>query len=116
MAIKKRTFVHTIEIDPQTGAIGLRLAKIVFEDGEPLGEPGWHRAWVAPTQSVAEAVMAVNSHLAQLKWPEIEPADLSIVESVKAWVVEGHATLAARAAAWSAAQALESSAKTARAR
>jgi hypothetical protein len=61
-------------------------------------------------------VMAVNSHLAQLKWPEIEAADLSIVESVKSRVVEGDVTLAARSTAWAATQAPEPSAKATRPR
>src|SRR5215216_3546257 len=100
MAIEKRVFVHTIEIDPQTGSVGLRLAKMLFEDGQLIGEPAWHRTSVAADQTVADAVAGVNAHMAQLKWPQIEPADVAIVETVKTRVVEGDPTLSARSRAW----------------
>lgn len=78
--MQKRTIIDRIEIDPQTGDIGVRLRKqVVDDDGKVLAnEP--HRVMLEADTDAADAVGRVNVHLGMMGFPAVRDEDRATLD------------------------------------
>ena len=72
MAIKKVSVVDQIEIT-RDGGIGVRLALELVDGGEVLSSQ-FHRTLIIGGVTAADQMGAVNAHLVEMGWPQIDEA------------------------------------------
>lgn len=74
--MQKRTIIDRIEIEPQTGNVGVRMLKqIVDDDGSTILASDYHRAMIDASGDPVSAMTAVNAHLAMMGFPSVKAED-----------------------------------------
>ena len=94
-----RTIVDRIEIEPQTGNVGVRLCKQVLSDNGAIISNDYHRTMIDPGTTPAAQITTVNAHLAQMGFPAVNAADVAILDAAIAPLTSFRATKAQEARA-----------------
>ena len=95
----KRTVIDRIEIEPQTGNVGVRMRKQLVNDDGSIDELGYHRTMIDAGGNPAAQVAAVDAHLATLGFPAVKTEDISVLNLAIAPLASMRATKAAEQAA-----------------
>ena len=96
--MQARTVIDRIEIEPQTGNVGVRMLKqIVADDGSVLSSQ-YHRTMIGAATDPAQQMAAVNVHLGTLGFPAVKNEDLVVLDTVLAPLESYRATKAQEAA------------------
>lgn len=80
MATQLRTIIEKIEVDIQTGYIGLKMLKqVVDNDGKVIfSEP--HRASISPTVNPPEIMAVIHADLNRRGFPNAPPSEIALME------------------------------------
>jgi|SRR5262245_4615549 len=97
--MQAKTLIDRIEINAQSGDIGLRLFKRVLADGGIVLADTYHRAMIAPADDPAAVVAIVNTHLQAMGFPAIEAADIAVLDATVAALASFRTAKAQEAAA-----------------
>lgn len=79
--IEKKTILNRGEIDFETNIIGVRLAKIIVEDGVELSRE-WHRTSIEPGADIDSQLIAINAHLASMNNAEIDTTEIDRLKAI----------------------------------
>jgi hypothetical protein len=81
--METRTIIDRIEIDPQTGTVGVRMKKQIVE-GETVLAEQYHRTTIDTGADPAARMAAVDAHLATMGYPAIRSEDVAVLHSAMA--------------------------------
>jgi hypothetical protein len=81
--METRTIIDKIEIDPQTGNVGVRMKKQIVE-GELVLAEHYHRTTIDTAADPAAQMALVNAHLATMGYPAIRNEDVAVLHSAMA--------------------------------
>jgi hypothetical protein len=81
--MQTRTIIDKIEIEPQTGNVGVRMKKQIVEGDMVLAEQ-YHRTTIDSGADPAAQVALVNAHLATMGYPPIRNEDVAVLHSALA--------------------------------
>jgi hypothetical protein len=87
--MQTRTIIDRIEIEPQTGNIGVRMRKQVIDETRDDPETGdkvvvaseYHRAMLSPDTDPAAMMAAVDAHLGAIGFPPAKTEDRAVLDS-----------------------------------
>jgi len=85
-----RTIIDRIEIEPQTGNVGIRIRKQMIDETkvDPITGDNivlaseYHRTMISPEMIPAIQINAVNTHLAKMGFPAIKTEDNTLLDSL----------------------------------
>lgn len=77
--MQARTIIDRIEIEPQTGIIGVRMRKQVVDDAGNVLVNDYHRTSIEPGANPAEHMAAVNTHLETMGFPPVPAEDADVM-------------------------------------
>ena len=85
--MQTRTIIDRVEIEPQTGNIGIRIRKQVINEavidpqtgGAAIVANDYHRTMIAPNADAVAQMAAVNAHLATMGYPAIKAEDVTLL-------------------------------------
>ena len=80
--MERRTIIDRIEIEPQTGNVGIRMRKQVVDDQGYVLASEYHRTTIEAASDPAKQMGAVNAHLAALGFPAVRAADHKVLTDV----------------------------------
>ena len=79
--MKTQTIIDRIEIEPQTGNVGVRLRKEILADDGSVLSSDYHRTTIDASTDPAAQMAAVNTHLTALGYPAVTAEDLAMLHS-----------------------------------
>jgi len=79
-----KTLIDRIEINAQSGDIGLRLFKRVVGDGGAVLADTYHRVMIPPGGVVLPIMAQVTLDLQAMGFPAVEAADVAVLDAVVA--------------------------------
>lgn len=80
--MQKRTIIDRIEIELQTGNVGVRMLKqIIEDDGVTVLSSDYHRTMIDASGDPAATMSAVNAHLAMMGYPSVKAEDHAVLNS-----------------------------------
>jgi len=82
--MQTRTIIDRIEIEPQTGNVGVRIRKQIVADDGIILSSDYHRMMIDAGSDPAAQIAAVNAHLAAMGFAPVEPEDVSLLSSALA--------------------------------
>lgn len=82
--MQTRTIIDKIEIEPQTGNIGVRIRKQILADNGTVMSSDYHRTMIEAGSNPVKQMDAVNAHLITLGYAAITSDDMSILSSAMA--------------------------------
>ena len=97
--METRTIIDKIEIEPQTGNVGVRMRKQVLADNGEVLSDGYHRTMIDAGGDPDTQIAAVNAHLAAMGFPAIKTEDVAVLNSAMAPLSTLRATKAQEALA-----------------
>lgn len=80
--MQARTIIDRIEIDVQTGTVGLRMKKQVVSDDDKVISEQYHRTAFDPWTNHEKQMAAVNAHLAEMGFGAVIQADQKVLNDV----------------------------------
>lgn len=95
--MQKRTIIDQIEIQPQTGIIGVRMRKQVIDDDGTVLVSDYHRTVIEAGTDPAAQMAAVNVHLGMMGWPAVKSEDRAVLDQAIAPLEAMRATKAEEA-------------------
>lgn len=78
--MQTRTIVDKIELEPQSGVVGIRMRKQIV-NGEKVMSEQYHRTTVAPGADVDTQMALVNAHLVADGYPPVQEGDMTRINS-----------------------------------
>ena len=96
--MQTRTVIDRIEIEPQTGNVGVRMLKQVIGDDGAILSAQYHRTMIDAASDPAQQMAAVNIHLSTLGFPAVKIEDHTVLDTVLAPLESYRATKAQEAA------------------
>jgi hypothetical protein len=82
--MQARTIIDKIEIDPQTGNVGVRMRKQVVADNGAVIASEYHRTMIDAAGDPATQISLVNAHLATLGYPSVKAEDVAVLNGALA--------------------------------
>src|SRR5215510_11601058 len=79
--MQTRTIIDRIEIEPQTGKVGVRIRKQIVADNGAVLSSDYHRTTIDAGGDPDKQMDAVNVHLATMGYPAVTTEDLSVLTS-----------------------------------
>jgi hypothetical protein len=79
--MQTRTIIDRIEIEPQTGNVGVRMRKQVITDDGTLIANDYHRTVIDAGADPAAQMAAVNAHLATMGFPAAKSEDVAVLNA-----------------------------------
>jgi hypothetical protein len=92
--MQTRTIIDRIEIEPQTGNVGVRIKKQVVADNGTVLSSDYHRTMIEPGGDLVKQMDAVNAHLVTMGYAAITSEDMSALSSA---MTQGSSFRAAKA-------------------
>lgn len=101
--MQTRTIIDKIEIEPQTGNVGVRIRKQVIDETKTDPSTGdklvlaseYHRTMIGAGADQATQMAAVNAHLATMGFPAVKAEDHAALNAVIAPLASLRSTKAA---------------------
>ncbi len=98
--MEKRTIIDRIEIDPQTGIVGVRMLKqIIDDDGKTVLASEYHRTTITASADPAAQIAAVNTDLSRKGFATAKVEDVAVLNSALAPLASLRSTKAQEAQA-----------------
>jgi hypothetical protein len=82
MTMETRTIIDRIEIDVQTGNVGVRMRKQILDDQGHVLANDYHRTMIDAATDSAKQMEAVNAHLATMGFPAVRASDHKVLTDV----------------------------------
>ena len=80
--METRSIIDRIEIDPQTGNIGVRIRKQIVDDQGRVLSSDYHRTTIDAAEPDPAAQMSVvNEHLGQMGYSALKSEDRGVLDS-----------------------------------
>jgi len=77
-----RTIIDRIEIEPQTGNVGVGMKKqVLADDGVTVLSEQFHRTMLAPGTDAADQMSRVNVHLGMMGFPAVKTEDRAVLDT-----------------------------------
>jgi len=80
--METRTIIDRIEIEPQTGNVGVRMRKQVVDDQGHVLASEYHRTMIHAATDPIKQMDVVNEHLTALGFPAVRQVDHKVLNDV----------------------------------
>lgn len=80
--MQKTTIMDRIEIEPQTGHVGVRFRKEVVDDNGKVLASEYHRVMIDPDADPEALMTAGNDHLGAMGYPAAKDGDMAVLSTV----------------------------------
>jgi len=79
--MQTRTIIDRIEIEPQTGNVGVRMLKQIIDDQGLVLSSQYHRTVIDAGTDPAAQMAAVNVHLGTMGYPAVKVEDRAVLDA-----------------------------------